>query len=366
MLRRVGLAALALVAIAAVGWGIWLVRPHAELKDWIALAAVVISLSAWLQARRSANAATKNAALAQRNEERSRYGWSVVLHPNGDRYVLRNTGTLDAHDVRFANQADFAAISFYHHDGESGPVIASGEARAFTVQNSFGSVSAEVVMDWRPDGETVRRTFTEVLPPAPDLMAEFKAERKQRRASEEAAYRQDLAEVRRLLLELAVAWSSYVADTSNIAAKLRVQAIVAVLPGNYAREIGYAVDVPRDFWGIGQWPLENLVSDEDAKRLVAKDAPMIELLWNMADVQIDPIGRDGDSASWERTYRIEEAVPAYVEMVRRREQGDRELRDGPNDLRHKQEARRMIAETRERLEASHKDYGPSQSFGQNG
>ncbi|MFI2284516.1 hypothetical protein [Nocardia beijingensis] len=293
--------------------------------------------------------------MAQRSEERSRYGWSVTLHPNGDRYVLRNIGTRDARDVRFANHGSFVMIAFDRHSDESGPCIASGESRAFTAKYSFGQDDPEVVIEWTPEGETGRRVFTEVLPPAPNQMREIAEARQRQNAVDRAEHRQDVAETRRLLLELASAWANYVTDTSNVAAKMRVQALVAALPSNYAREIGYAVDVPRDFWGPGQWPFEDLVTDEAAKRLVAKDAVIIELIWNMLDVQIDPITRADESATWDQCYRIEEAVPAYAELVRRREEDDRELRASPNDLRQHAEARKMIMDAQRRLEAREND-----------
>jgi hypothetical protein len=64
-----------------------------------ALAAAAIALLAWFQSWRSADAATKSASIAEANEERSKYGWTITLHPNGDHYVLRNVGTLAARDV---------------------------------------------------------------------------------------------------------------------------------------------------------------------------------------------------------------------------------------------------------------------------
>ena len=55
-----------------------------------------------------------------------------------------------------------------------------------------------------------------------------------------------------------------------------------------AKEIGYEVDVLRDLWGPGQWPLEIFVQPEDQK-LVRENAPMIELMWNLIQVQLPEI-----------------------------------------------------------------------------
>jgi flagellar biosynthesis component FlhA len=105
MVQRIGLW-LSVVLIVAVMW--LLTFTPAEPKDFIALLAVVVACLAWWQSHRSANAATrsaiastKSASIAEANEERSKYGWTVTLHANGDHYVLRNVGTLAAHDVKF-------------------------------------------------------------------------------------------------------------------------------------------------------------------------------------------------------------------------------------------------------------------------
>jgi hypothetical protein len=62
---------------------------------------------------------------------------------------------------------------------------------------------------------------------------------------------------------------------------MRVQALVGALPSNMLREMGFAVDVPRDFWGENQWPLDVFVQDARDKELVRENAPMIELMWNL-------------------------------------------------------------------------------------
>ena len=58
-------------------------------------------------------------------------------------------------------------------------------------------------------------------------------------------------------------------------------------PTNFAREIGHAVDVPRDFWGAHQWPFEEWFPDDpEGQTLVRENAAAIELIWNLRDVQI--------------------------------------------------------------------------------
>jgi hypothetical protein len=104
MAQRIGLGLAFVVAFAGLGWWL-LVKTPAEPQDLITLGAVAFACLAWFQSRRSANAATANAALAQLNEERSKYGWTITLHPNGDHYVLRNIGTLAAHLARRLDQS---------------------------------------------------------------------------------------------------------------------------------------------------------------------------------------------------------------------------------------------------------------------
>src|SRR5690242_7058931 len=77
------------IPLGAVGlWG--LVFPPADPKIFINVAALVIAGYAWFESRRSSDAASKSATIADANEERSKYGWAITLHPNGDHYVLRN------------------------------------------------------------------------------------------------------------------------------------------------------------------------------------------------------------------------------------------------------------------------------------
>lgn len=116
------------VAFGVAAWAMH-VFTKAELRDYITLGAVGIACVAWVQAARSANAATKTAALAELNEERKKYGWAIAVHPDGDRYVLRNTGTLVAHDVKFVVD-EYTFVEFEHHEGEQGPDIAVTRRRS--------------------------------------------------------------------------------------------------------------------------------------------------------------------------------------------------------------------------------------------
>ena len=148
---------------------------------------------------------------------------------------------------------------------------------------------------------------------------------------------------RRLLLDLADAWAD--ASPRN---KIRVQALVAALPGNMAKEIGYEVDVLRDLWGPGQWPLEIFVQPgrPETRR---ENAPIIELMWNLIQVQLPEIVDADNSQSPMGWYRIEHAVSGYVELVRRRQKGDRELLDGPRDPKHREEAIKQLADFKQRF-----------------
>src|ERR1700752_244440 len=64
----------------------------AELRDYLTLGVGTIASLALVQTWMSSTAATANVELAQLNEEPKKYNWSVVLHPDGGHYVLRNTG----------------------------------------------------------------------------------------------------------------------------------------------------------------------------------------------------------------------------------------------------------------------------------
>ena len=131
------------LAVLVLVLGVWLLGfTPAEPKDLVALAALAVAaLACFLSYRsagaattsaaaatKSADASTKSAAIAAANEERSKYGWEITLHPDGDHYVLRNVGTLAAHDVKFGKGGESARARFLLDDS---PSIQPGEAKVF-------------------------------------------------------------------------------------------------------------------------------------------------------------------------------------------------------------------------------------------
>jgi hypothetical protein len=334
------------VFVVVFGVAAWLMHAFtkAELRDYITLAAVGIACVAWVQASRSANAATKTAALAELNEERKRYGWAIAVHPDGDRYVLRNSGTLLARDVKLVAD-DHTFVQFEQHDGDQGPDIPPGQSKAFSASfTMMSSPGNEIQIDWQPDGEKQRQRHNEVLEPIPNKVFEETVKRREvERAAEAAAAERFFAETRRLLLDLADAWGAYKEDASP-RNKIRVQALVAAVPGNMAKEIGYEADVLRDLWGPHQWPLDVFVADPKDKKLVRENAPMIELMWNLMQVQLPEIVDADNSQSPMGWFRIEHAVSGYVELVRNRESGKRELLDGPRDRKTRADAKKHVAD----------------------
>jgi hypothetical protein len=353
MMQRIGL----WLSVVLLVLGLWLLAfTPANPQDFIALVAVVVAGLAWFQSYRSANAATLSAdaatksadastisaAIAESDEERSKYGWKITLHPDGDHYVLRNAGTLAAHDVKFKNGDELPRARFLVHDGDEGPSIQPREAKAFHAISTWSSPSIELVIDWQPDGESQRRTFNEALPPMSNAAFEDHVkEQKESNAAEALARERAMAETRRLLIELAAAWGDYQADPS-VGNKMRVQGLVGALPTHLAKQIGYAVDVPRCFWGPGQWPLEVFVQTPADKELVRENAPMIELIWNLWQVQL-PATVDADlSQSPPYWHRIEHAVNGYVQLVRIRESGKHVPIEGPRDRKQREDAQKMF------------------------
>ena len=169
-----------LLSVVLVVLVLWMLSfTPAKPQDLTAVVAVVVAGLAWRQsyrsaqaatksagaATKSADAATKSAVIAEANEERAKYGRTITLHPNGDHYILRNVGTLAAHDVKFANQAEFGQARFMVHDNTgAGPLIQPGQAKAFYVLATWSRPNVELVIDWQPEGESQRRTFNEALP----------------------------------------------------------------------------------------------------------------------------------------------------------------------------------------------------------
>lgn len=120
---------------------------------------------------------------------------------------------------------------------------------------------------------------------------------------------------------------------------MRVQAMVGALPTNFAREIGYQVDVPRDFWGDGQWPPEIWTPDSPGDQILQREnAAMIELIWNLRQVQI-PVFVESDLSQRPDPWPwIERAVYGFRDLVRQRESGEREFRLGERDRERRQAA----------------------------
>lgn len=319
-----------------------------ELRDYLTLGTGTIALLALVQTWLSSSAATTNADVAKLNEERKKYGWSIVLHPDGGHYVLRNTGTLTARDVRLIVPSDFGHAAFLQHEGDEGPAIPPNQSKAFRADFPWSSRGTEIRVDWLPEGEKARQLFNEVMQPTPDRIAEYEARHRQRldeqHAANEAAVERYEAECRRLLIELVDAWAVYQMD-STPQNKMRVQAIVGALPTNFAREIGYQVDVPRDFWGDNQWPPDIWAPDSpDDQALLRDNAAMIEVIWNLRQVQL-PVFVEPDLSQMPDPWpRIERAVYGFRDLVRQRESGEREVRDGRRDREHREKVVRELKE----------------------
>lgn len=321
-----------------------------EPRDYLTVVVATIAVLALVQNWLSSSAATANLDIAKINEERKKYGWSIVLHPDGGSYVLRNTGTLTARDVKLGVQGDRARAAFLQHEGDVGPVIPYNQSKGFRADFPWTSRGTEIQIEWLPDGENTRRIHTEVIQPTPDRIAEYEANQRKKLddqyAASEAASQRYAAECRRLLIDLSDAWATYLAEpsTSN---KVRVQGIVGALPTNFAREIGYAVDVPRDFWGVHQWPFEGwFPNDPENQELVRENSAIIELIWNLRDVQIPRFVEPDRSQQPDPWPRIERAVYGFKDLVRQREAGEREPRNGQRDRDHRREVDQIFADRR--------------------
>jgi hypothetical protein len=327
-----------------------------ELRDYLTLAAGTIALLALVQTWLSSSAATTNADLAKMNEERKKYCWSIVLHPDGGHYVLRNTGTFTARDVRLVIPGEFGHAAFLQHDGDSGPQIPPNQSKAFKAEFPWSSRGTEIQVDWLPDGEHKRQLFNDVVQPTPDRVAEYETKVRQRldeqHSANQAAVERYAMESRRLLIELGDAWATYQAD-SSAQNKIRVQVIVGALPTNFAREIGYQVDVPRDFWGNDQWPPELWVGDRvEDQALLRENAAVIELLWNLRQVQIPVFVEPDLSQPPDPWPRIEKAIYGFRDLVRQRESGEREYRRGKRDREQREDVDRRFKEFNSRIEAT--------------
>ncbi|GAB08301.1 hypothetical protein GOARA_008_00010, partial [Gordonia araii NBRC 100433] len=292
----------------------------------IALCALAVALGAQRHSARSADAATRSAALAEEQERNRRYGWVITLRPDGATYELRNVGTASATNVLLAGE--FTRIAFIGRsrtdDEEANTVnIAAGEARAFHAVASWGDSGHEVTITWKPHGET-ERTWVDVVPTPPNTLAEIRRERDDQRVREEQRRHEDARDIRELILRLGDAYADWKADQGNPAKKLKVQLLVAALPPSFGREIGYQVDVARDVWGSSELPFTGHVREEDQELIVGLEAE-IELMWNMRTVAgyrvYGPDGTEGPDTE----PRIWWALTGYADRVRERESGERKL-----------------------------------------
>lgn len=85
-----------------------------------------------------------------------------------------------------------------------------------------------------------------------------------------------------------------------------------------------------------------MVQDPNDKQLVRENAPMIELIWNLWQVQLPPLAEADLSQPPRYWYRVEDAVYGYIELVRNRESGKRQLIDGPRDRKQREDAQKML------------------------
>lgn len=315
------------------------------LSPIVALIAMLVSAGSFVQSRRSADAAQRNAKVVELQEGRRRFGWSVTVDPEGERYVLRNVGTIAATEV---------ALSGYRHvyftDRSDAPTIAPGEAKAFVVLQGFDEPVSELRIDWIPEGLGHRRSWVEVLPEMESrFFADAKAESKAARIRNAETDRQTRLRHVELLIELADVYSQYRECPTDRALKLHVQALVAALPPHMVREIGYQVDVPRHAWGPSEWPLSQSVGDDD-KALVEDAAAEIELLWNIQQTMGWSFYLADGGPGGNTEPRIWWAVQGYVRRVRARERGERKTRRSPEDQRNADEAAQRFAEMEERMQ----------------
>lgn len=128
------------------------------------MAAAVVSVR---YARRSTNAATRSADLAEIVERGRHYGWRIEARTNDPglrSYTLRNVGTVNARNVSLAGE--YTRIAF--HDADSTADIAAGQARLFVVMQAVGARGGAVHITWTPDlPDAEPMTWTEIPPMAP-------------------------------------------------------------------------------------------------------------------------------------------------------------------------------------------------------
>lgn len=334
--RAYGVSSILCLTASVVCWGLLLAVADKP-EDWIGaiggfgafLISGIAAVIAWLakdESKRAADAAEGSHQITELQEERRKYGWRIEPHPRRDRHILRNMGTLTATDVKFRNQSKFFILQFASK-GDDPVDIAPGEARAFDLLHSFSSTGIEIQIDWLPEGESNRHHWTEVTSQNGSIEESNRREDQHREDRFRSADKVDerARESRDLILQLGDAYSDWIENPEDAKTKLRVQLLTAALPPSMAREIGFEVDVLRDAWGRGWYPLENHVAQEDA-HLLDGVIPQVELVWNMHQltdhyVQYANEGRDQiqePTISW--------ALRGYVERVRERQSGERKTR----------------------------------------
>ncbi|UIR39770.1 hypothetical protein LZP97_27175 (plasmid) [Rhodococcus sp. DMF-1] len=157
--------------------------------DWItraiAGASVVVALLSRRQSKRSADAAERNAALAHNEDIRRRHKWALEPHPVPYRHVLRNVGTVTATHVRILdNNGDFARAGFTQ--AQDPVTIEPGQSRAIDLLTKWSTAGTQVTIEWIPEGESEKRTWTEVIQPSASEAADRGRTRKTRTLAETA------------------------------------------------------------------------------------------------------------------------------------------------------------------------------------
>ncbi|WP_415394349.1 hypothetical protein ACMTN4_00875 (plasmid) [Rhodococcus globerulus] len=356
--KAYGWSSIILIASMFALWSIALMRSPTTAKDWasplIAIAAVVVAVFAMMQSRRSADAAHRNLTISELQENRRRHGWTIEPHPQADRYILRNTGTITATDVQL--EGDFFHLRFVTDTDTV--EIAPGEARSFDAASSIDQYGVEIAVTWRSENEKQRRTWTEVLQPSPASEASWKNFQKENaatRADERQRANAQREESLRLLLQLGDAYSTYKHEPADPASKLKVQ-LLASLPPHLAREIGYQVDVARDVWGENEYPFEGHLAEED-HHIINGITPEIELMWNVRTVSgysvYGPIDAQGPNSE----PRVSWAIRGYVDRAKERESGNRQLRLSARDEAHREQTRRWAAQANKQFAAARAELG---------
>lgn len=135
----------------------------------VALGSMVAVFVSVRFARKSANAATRSADIAEIVERGRHYGWRIEPRTNETpmrAYTLRNVGTVDARDVTLTG--DYNDLRF--HDGSTTADVAPGQARLFVVRQYGGDRGGDIQITWTPalpDAEPL--TWTESPPIAPPV-----------------------------------------------------------------------------------------------------------------------------------------------------------------------------------------------------